>query len=71
MNKFIRLDNVKTLTGLSRSSIYQFIADGSFPSQLKLGERAVAWDEGEIKDWMNSRISARSVERAKQKELLL
>ena len=59
MNKFIRLNDVKEMTGLSRSSIYQFISRGSFPEQVKLGERAVGWTEHEVQEWMNSRISAR------------
>ena len=53
MNKFIRLEEVRSITGLSRSSIYQFISDGKFPKQIKIGARAVAWDDGDIQDWIN------------------
>ncbi|SFI39788.1 AlpA family transcriptional regulator [Nitrosomonas sp. Nm34] len=59
MSKFIRLDQVKTITGLSRSSIYQFIKDGKFPSQVKLGARSVAWVASEIEEWMSSCIAKR------------
>ena len=41
--RFIRLNEVRQITGLSRSSIYQFIAEGKFPSQVRIGTRAVAW----------------------------
>jgi prophage regulatory protein len=58
MNKFIRLQDVKAATGLSRSSIYQFIKDGTFPEQIKLGTRAVAWQLSEIQAWIDSRIAA-------------
>lgn len=34
--KFIKLDAVKSLTGLSGSSIYQYIKEGQFPAQVKL-----------------------------------
>ncbi|SFM36504.1 helix-turn-helix transcriptional regulator [Nitrosomonas communis] len=60
MSKFIRLNQVKTITGLSRSSIYQFIKDGNFPSQVKLGARSVAWVASEIEEWMASCIAKRS-----------
>jgi prophage regulatory protein len=58
MSKLIRLNAVMGLTGLARSSIYQFIADGTFPEQVKLGARAVAWDASEIQEWIVSRIAA-------------
>nr|SPS05717.1 Phage transcriptional regulator, AlpA (modular protein) [Candidatus Nitrotoga fabula] len=57
-NRFIKLKEVQQLTGLSRSSIYQFIQDGTFPKQIRTGERAVAWIENEIHRWMNDRIAA-------------
>ena len=60
MSKFIRLDQVKAMTGLSRSSIYQFIKDKKFPPQIKLGTRAVAWDASEIQEWMSSCIAQRT-----------
>ena len=59
MNKLIRLNEVKNLTGLSRSSIYQFIAEDEFPKQVKLGARAVAWLECEIQSWIDNKISGR------------
>lgn len=59
MNKFIRLNQVKEKTGLSRSSIYQFIKEGKFPAQVKLGQRAAAWVDSEVDDWINYRISNR------------
>jgi len=54
MNGFLRLNSVKDLTGLSRSSIYAFIKQGTFPKQIKIGERAVAWDASEITAWINT-----------------
>ncbi|WP_420029148.1 AlpA family phage regulatory protein [Photobacterium halotolerans] len=33
------------LTGLSRSSIYNYINDKRFPGQVSLGCRSVAWGE--------------------------
>ena len=55
--RIIRLPIVEERTGLSRSSIYAGIAAGTFPGQIPLGPRAVAWDEAEIDDWIEARIA--------------
>lgn len=57
MPRLLRLNAVKELTGLSRSTIY---ADPTFPRSVKIGDRAVAWVETEIGDWINARIAERS-----------
>ena len=56
MARLLRLPAVKQITGLSRSTIY---ADPSFPRSVKIGERAVAWVEDEINDWIGARIAER------------
>lgn len=53
----LRLALVKHRTGLSRSSIYNGIKLGTFPSQISLGPRAVGWLESSINDWIQSRIA--------------
>jgi prophage regulatory protein len=57
---FIRVRELKRLTGLSQTTIYKLLADRAFPEPFKLGERSVAWRWGEVLDWMNSRPRARS-----------
>lgn len=52
----LRLPGVKARTGLSRSTIYLRIKDGSFPTPVSLGPRAVGWPESEIEDWLSNRI---------------
>lgn len=56
MSRLLRLDAVKEITGLSRSTIY---ADPTFPRPVKIGERAVAWVEDEIREWVDARIAER------------
>ena len=46
--KFLRLPEVQIRTGKSRSSIYQGSKDGTFPKQVRIGTRSVAWVEAEI-----------------------
>jgi len=58
--KFIRRKEVENRTGLSRSSIYKRMSDGTFPKQQKIGQRAVAWVEDDVDKWMCSCISENS-----------
>jgi prophage regulatory protein len=46
---------VQAKTGLSRSTIYAYIAEGSFPAQRRLGPRRVAWLSTDIVVWISSR----------------
>lgn len=57
--KFLRLNDVKTLTGLGRSTIYKYIKLGAFPDAVKLGGRSVAWVEAEVHAWIAERIKER------------
>ncbi len=50
--RLLRLSEVVVLTGLSRSSIYRKMRDGSFPEPLKIGMRAVRWRKSEIEAWL-------------------
>jgi prophage regulatory protein len=56
-NVILRLPAVKARTGLSRSSIYQHVADGSFPRPVSLGARAVGWVESDIESWISRKIT--------------
>lgn len=49
--RFIKLAAVKTLTTLSTSEIYRRIAVGTFPAQVTLGPKSVAWIETEVMAW--------------------
>jgi prophage regulatory protein len=52
----LRLPQVRVRTGLSRSTIYQYISAGTFPKPVQLGPRAVAWIESEVAAWIHARI---------------
>jgi prophage regulatory protein len=62
MNKdkqcFLRLPQVKQTTGLSKSTIYARIAEGTFPKQIPLGPRLVVWVESDIQNWIDEQVSA-------------
>jgi len=57
-NKFLRLPQVKQTTGLSKSTIYARIAEGTFPKQIPLGPRLVVWVESDIQKWIGLQIQA-------------
>ncbi|NPT46158.1 AlpA family phage regulatory protein [Paraburkholderia sp. 1N] len=52
----IRRKQVEALTGLSRSTIYLRISQGTFPRNISLGARAVGWVESEINEWLDHQI---------------
>ena len=55
-NKILRLPAVKTKTGLSRSTIYARISQGTFPSALTLGPNTVEWLEADVDAWIDKQI---------------
>ena len=57
-HKLLRLPEVKSTTGLSKSSIYARISEGTFPRQIPLGTRLVVWVEADIQKWIAEQISA-------------
>jgi prophage regulatory protein len=58
MHTILRLPDVKRSTGLSRSTIYLRIAQGTFPKPVSLGGRAVGWLEAGVQQWLQCRIEA-------------
>ena len=55
-NRLIRLKEVITLTGKSRSSIYADISALKFPKPISIGSRSVAWQLTAVEQWIQSRI---------------
>lgn len=58
--RFIRVGEAVKKTGLSKSSIYDLMAQNLFPKTVRLGARSVAFIESEIDAWMVERIATRS-----------
>jgi len=52
----LRRKQVQERTGLSRSTIYLRVAQGTFPKSISLGPRAVGWVDAEIDEWLKSQI---------------
>lgn len=56
----LRLPEVQSASGLSRSSLYARIADGLWPKPVSLGGRAVGWPANEITAVNAARIAGKS-----------
>jgi prophage regulatory protein len=54
----LRLPDVLQTTGLSRSTVYLRVSEGTFPKPISLGGRAVGWLEHEVQEWIDRRIAA-------------
>lgn len=52
----LRRPQVEQRTGLSCSTLYQYIQDGHFPRPVSLGPRAVGWLESDVNAWIGARL---------------
>lgn len=57
--KILRRDDVLAMIGLSRSSLYNMVRSGHFPSPMLIGQRAVGWRSADVHDWLAARPDAR------------
>lgn len=48
----LRRKQVEHEVGLSRSTIYARVNDGTFPRPVQIGPRAVGWRAGDIEKWL-------------------
>ena len=60
-NTFIKLPEVKRRTTLSTTEIYRRLEAGSFPKQIRLGAKSVAWLEHEVQAWIDDRVAESKV----------
>ena len=55
--RLIRRPEVERRVGLRRAAIYKAMAEGRFPTPVKIGPRAVAWVESDIDAWILERVA--------------
>ena len=51
-DRIIRLRTVLARTGLSRSTIYRKIGEGTFPAQVRISINGAGWRESDINRWV-------------------
>lgn len=58
--RIIRLRTVLARTGLSRSTMYRKIAEGTFPAQIKISVNGAGWRESEVNQWIENPVAWRT-----------
>lgn len=58
--RILRMKMVVEITGLARSTVYKYIAEGIFPKPITLGGRSVGWVESEVFAWIQARVAERN-----------
>lgn len=58
-DKILRMRTVLERTGLSRSTVYRKVQDGTFPPKVKISEHCCGWRESEINRWMADPVAFR------------
>jgi len=58
-DRIVRLKTVLSRTGLSRSTIYRKIAEGTFPAQIKISVNGAGWRESDIDRWVANPVGWR------------
>lgn len=59
-DRIIRLNTVLHRTGLSRSTLYRKIADGTFPRQVSISIHGAGWHESAVNRWVADPASYRT-----------
>jgi prophage regulatory protein len=58
--RIIRLKTVLSRTGLSRSTMYRKITEGTFPCQVKISVHGADWRESAVNRWIDDPVSFRN-----------
>lgn len=53
-DRILRLNAVLDRTGLSRSTLYRKVDQGTFPAQILIATRCVGWRESAVADWLRN-----------------
>lgn len=53
-NRILRLRDVLEHTGLSRSTVYRRMQEGSFPESIQIGTRCTGWRQSAIDAWLKN-----------------
>ncbi len=53
-DRILRLRSVLDRTGLSRSTLYRKIHEGTFPKQVRIAIRCAGWRESAVNEWLRN-----------------
>ncbi|WP_421516496.1 helix-turn-helix transcriptional regulator [Brucella pseudogrignonensis] len=52
--RLLDVNDVKRLTTLGKTTIYQYVKDNKFPKPLRLGANKIRWRQDEVVEWLES-----------------
>jgi prophage regulatory protein len=52
--RILRLKVVLERTGLSRSTLYRKVQEGTFPKQVRIAARCAGWRESAVEAWLSN-----------------
>ena len=52
-NRLVRLPEVIRLSGMSRSTIYKHMEEGTFPKPKRVGVKMIAWKMSDLINWID------------------
>lgn len=55
-DRILRLKTVLERTGLSRSTMYRKMQNGTFPKNIQISTRCTGWRESVVNEWMRNPI---------------
>lgn len=58
-DRIIRLKTVLARTGLSRSTLYRKITEGTFPAQIRISVHGAGWYESAVNRWISDPVAYR------------
>ena len=58
-DRIVRMKTVLARTGLSKSTIYRKIAEGTFPPRIKISLNGAGWKESDINRWVENPVAWR------------
>ncbi len=65
-DRIVRIRTVLARTGLSRSTLYRKINEGTFPSQVRISEYCSGWRESAINRWIEDPVGWRPESEARR-----
>lgn len=66
--RLIRLKEVLHKVGVSKATLYRLIAAGEFPASVTIANRAVAWEESLVDEYLIRKVSEQNLKR-EQREM--
>jgi prophage regulatory protein len=62
-DRILRIKTVLERTGLSRSTMYRKMENGTFPKSVKISTRCAGWRESAVNAWLSNPFFYRADER--------